>query len=105
MITTTYECDRCGHQQDSWEPKYRPGGGGLDDGQRQMLEVGVYATFNHLPQAIASDLTRHKVHWCRQCVDAVGLDPVQKKKGAPPPELTLEDQIREIVRAEVESHG
>lgn len=37
MITTTYTCDRCGHEQDSWEPRLKKGGG-LEDGQRQMLE-------------------------------------------------------------------
>lgn len=83
-IKTTYTCDRCGHEQDN------------DD---QMLEIGI--VYRHLRFSFSPHPGKNAL-WCRKCTDEVGITPVQKTADPqPPPRLTLEDLIRELIREEV----
>ena len=86
MITTTYKCDRCGHEQPT---------------HSQMWNVGVACDHwngrSAFPRSVAM--------WCRACVDALCLinEPPPPKAGEPPVvEPSLEDKLREIIRTIVQ---
>lgn len=91
MILVTYKCDRCGHEQAN---------------DKQMWNIGVKVT--HAPRAAIFgpwETTGMKM-WCRKCIDTLQLFgfPRDLKKGEPQPAVvTLEDQIREIIREEVQA--
>ena len=91
MITTTYKCDNCGHEQPTKE---------------QMWEVVVYCThmnsspikreFNWVPSSSPM--------WCRKCVDKLGLLGNWKPEEIFPVQTapTLEDKIRAIIQEEID---
>ena len=93
MITTTYKCDRCGHEQND---------------NKQMWEVAV--SVQHLDSTTRVKrefhyLSKHTPIWCRACIDALGLlsgwKPLEDASQTVAP--TLEDQIREVIRDEIEA--
>lgn len=91
MILVTYKCDRCGHEQ----PK-----------DVQMWNIGVKVVHANGVAKFGPWETSGMKMWCRQCIDALQLlgFPSELKKDEPAPAvLTLEDQIREIIRDEVEA--
>lgn len=86
-ITTTYECDRCGHRQPEGD---------------QMWLVGV--SIRHWDDQQSSPPKREQL-WCRKCVvDRLGLlpDATAMPMGAPRPR-DLETMLREIIREEIEN--
>jgi hypothetical protein len=93
MITVTYKCDRCGHEQDK---------------NIQMWEVAVSVQHLDGNARIKREfrwLPANTTIWCRKCCNEVGLI----GKWEPPkdsPQITaptLEDQIREVIREEIEA--
>lgn len=91
-IKTTWTCDRCGHVQE--EPN-------------QMWDVAVFVhhvdeTYNH---AVSRSDLEGGALWCRSCCDKFHLigEPQPEKDQPSPPEITLEDKIREIMREEIAS--
>lgn len=85
-ITTTYECDKCGHEQDTDE---------------QMWGIGIVVTYPGKPGNYFS--REHKL-WCRKCAEELGqLKRLPERKDKPVPELTFEDKLREIIREEIEN--
>jgi len=91
MIKTAYICDRCKHEQEKPE---------------QMWNVAVLAEhFPDTPRANTYDAFISAQLWCRKCCEEMKIYPiVSRKKEEEPLPPTLEDQIREIVRDEVENH-
>ena len=89
-IVTTYTCDRCGHKQIKPE---------------QMWEVCIrYRHYDTSYGSSGSD--RNKQLWCRACCDALQIisnPPPEKPTETPTPIMTLEDQIREVMREEIEA--
>ena len=84
MIVTTYTCDRCNHQQTTYD---------------QMWEVKI--DVQHLNSH--TRLSQQHQLWCRKCLTEVGLliparDPA---KTEPPPQPSFEDMLREIIREEI----
>lgn len=92
MITTTYTCDDCGHEQDTPE---------------QMWHIGV-ALRHHGTKNNSYEKPREEELWCRNCVEKLGLLPTPKeqKSEEPAPEpMSLEDMIRDIIHEEVSSQA
>ena len=90
MITTTYKCDRCGHEQTD---------------SAQMWHVGVKVShFPGLALFQPWETSGNKL-WCRKCVDELqllGFPEVEKLPVEPQAAVvSLEDQIREIIREEL----
>lgn len=88
-ITTTFKCDRCGHEQLT----------GV-----QMWHVAVVCV--HFPEVPKATLWPGKVPlWCRACCEQIGLlvREALPKDAAPPHPPTFEDQIRAIIQEEIES--
>lgn len=86
MITTTYTCDKCGHNQTN---------------DKQMWDIGISIS-THLYIAHNRNLAKREL-WCRSCIESVGLLPPSPDSRKPPPDepLSMEDLIREIVREEI----
>lgn len=89
-ITTTYKCDRCGHEQEEHSDKPR---------QMWTIEVGIRSKHNHMLSSRQNQL------WCRTCVEDVHMlqIPAQGKQREIPPKPSLEELVREIVQEEC--HG
>ena len=95
MITTTYKCDNCGHEQKTRE---------------QMWDIGVSLRPNGgYPGLLSSgppspyEKPKPEELWCRECVEKLGLLPANggaPKEDTEPEPPTLEDMIRQIVRGE-----
>jgi hypothetical protein len=87
MIKTIYECDRCGHTQN-------------DEKQMWWVEVTCY------PHGGSAQYNARKSQklWCRACADRYQLvtTPFPSEPNAPPL-VTFEEQIRAIVREEMEA--
>lgn len=90
MITTIYKCDRCGHEQAD---------------EKSMWHV---ETLSYYCGGGSQSYPSHRnvALWCRKCADEFQL--VTTPRPTPdvpvPPVVSLEDQIREIVRTEIEAH-
>ena len=90
MITTTYKCDRCGHEQ-------------ADNTQMWNVWIG-YACLPYTRGYGTTTGVRDSL-WCRPCMETMKVlgaereDP--KAPVVPPP--TLEETIREIIREEVQA--
>lgn len=89
-ITTEYKCDKCGHTQEN--PK-------------EMWEVAITRRALDAPSMNAG-LTRQPLSqmWCRACMELVHILPPtgdRIKLKELPPEPTLEELVREIVREEI----
>lgn len=90
MITVTHKCDRCGAT------------GSKDELPLTYVSIYTGTSGNQHHQTEANP---HAVQWCRTCIVATGLrNPYHDEATVPPPEEppTLEELIREIVRAEIE---
>ena len=89
MITTTYKCDRCGHEQPTNE---------------QMWNVWVsYACLPYFRGYGSNHNAVRDALWCRPCMEAMQVLGAAKddQKTPPPPPPTLEETILEIIREEV----
>lgn len=112
MITTTYKCDRCGHEQNTdgrdrdgvTYPVSHPGYKDQVRLRRKRIRrlyrisvgvngIGGSQMFEN-PEAL----------WCRNCVIESGLKPWSSEEAKAPEEpVTIEDLIRAIARDEVEN--
>ena len=89
MITTIYQCDRCGHEQSN-------------DTQMWSIAIAV----EHRAHIYNATSFRAQKYWCRACGDKFNLvvDPPKPSTGEPQkPEVTFEDKLREIIREEIEA--
>lgn len=85
MITTTYKCDRCGHEQNTND---------------QMWTIKVF--IDHHGHDSQWSFNKINVLWCRACVDEVGfLGKPSTPNVQEATRGTLEDSFREIVREEI----
>lgn len=86
MIKTTYICDRCGSAQDKPE---------------QMWEIVL--RFREITLSLSAGSPIAKAVWCRKCCEA--FPHLLWDKSSPIPETapTIEDLLREVVRAEIEA--
>lgn len=86
--TTTHYCDRC----KAVNPE-------------QLWEIGISAQHTVWPSKAS---LWHKAEWCRDCCREGGLafqfDKPEPARSAPPTQPTLEDMLREIIRAELAAH-
>lgn len=97
MITTTYTCDRCEHEQHT-DGRQRPGPRAERVRQLYRISIGVNEV------AEAQPFENPEALWCRNCVVETGLRPWMSDVTEPPKEpIKLEDLIRELVRDEVEN--
>ena len=91
MITTTYKCDRCGHEQ-------------TKDTQMWNVWIG-YACLPYSRGYGQNGTAAKEALWCRPCMKKMAVlgafvgDPIAPIQ--PPP--TLEETIREIIRDEIEA--
>jgi ribosomal protein L40E len=84
MVTTTYQCDRCGAKQS------------VSD---QMWFVGTICY--HFRSSYGTYPPRATALWCRKCADELNLvtaRPEPKAGVVAEPEMTIEDKLREIIR-------
>ena len=89
MLTTVYECDRCGKKD--------------EDNQMQLWTVRISYQAQGSGWNNWSDY--RNVDWCRECAvkaGFVGSDKERKEVQAPEPKPTIEELIREIVQHEME---
>lgn len=89
-ITTTYECDNCGRSQQTPTQMWR-------------IDLGI----QHLPEmhTRGAHSNQRTADWCRKCVEAAHLLPNVVHKEAKeelPPQPSLNDLVRQIVREEME---
>jgi hypothetical protein len=90
MIKTSYICDRCGHEQGT---------------PTQMWRLGITLIHQDTTYWKAPEPTT-KALWCRACCEQ--FEPLFKNaqpkenQPAPPPQLTLEDLVREIAEQVVQ---
>lgn len=85
-IITIYQCDRCGHEQQTKDQIWQV--------QVTIGSVG----------ALHSQNKTHAAEWCRKCAEAAHLLPDRTHKEAKeelPPPPSLEDLVRQIVREEM----
>lgn len=100
-VKTTYTCDRCGYETDSWDAAKET---------RQMHSVGVVVTdtqaLHYARYSTSSGVPPKQTgHWCGSCVQDLGLKGPPPKPDADPAPPTLEEIIREIVREEMSFEG
>ena len=89
MITTTYKCDRCGHEQNKPD---------------QMWDILV--AFRHHENSVMrlNIYNDKRALWCRECAKlfpAISNFAPKPAEGETTP--TLEDTLREIIRDEVQA--
>lgn len=86
MITTTYKCDRCGHEQQS------------DASPRQLWQIGI--RFVTMPSSLRGYDGRcgEDQLWCRNCLETIGAVPRVNSAAPIPAPPSFEDLIRELVR-------
>ncbi len=89
MITTTYTCDKCGHQQDTGT---------------QMWYIGITITHHNTPAQASPHKDLHKL-WCRTCVEDVGLLPfsTRPKTNSTISIPSIEDMIRQIAQEAIDA--
>ena len=91
-IRTTYTCDRCNHSQPTNE---------------QIWNVAVSVWHDGHSEPKLYELHPKSEMWCRKCVEELGILQPYKLPAphVPETEPSLEDQIREIVRDELQAAG
>ena len=91
MITTIYKCDRCKKEQTV--PK-------------QMWEIGIrYRSAGGLESADYAYRVKECRLWCRSCCDDLQIiNALRQEPDKPVPAVvTFEEQLREIIREEIEA--
>ena len=92
MITTTYQCDRCGAISV-----------GQDEHDLKAITIGICSAMTY--HYSLSDFSNRTAYWCRKCRVEVGIEHPNRAKDVTPiaPSPTLEELIREMVREEIEA--
>lgn len=91
MKITTYKCDKCGAEDTTNEI----------DLERVGVFVGSYIRdFSCYVQNSEIQLTQE---WCEDCRIRCGLIPATKEAKIEATPLTLEDMVREMIRAEIQA--
>ncbi len=97
MITTTWTCDRCQKKQDTPEQMWKVGFKVASADNRHSAAVDAMPDIYSMANASL---------WCRDCIDSLELisRPKPKERDVePPPEITFEEKLREIIRSEIEA--
>jgi hypothetical protein len=88
MITTTYECDKCGRV--------------VSQGNEQLWYVQVRYSCNK-GFSYGTPSTSKTVHWCRPCFELTGMVPTVETNPPATDKLSLDAFIREIIREETQA--
>ena len=78
--TAIYKCDKCGNEQTT---------------DHQFWTVGITAA--HWPKQSLWAVEGKSIHVCRPCLESFGIHAMERDGVNPPPQLSVEDLVREIV--------